>query len=178
MKKEPQKDEIEKIMDEFEKKFISNKKEDEEYYRVWLRDGKIKEFINESLLAYGKQCEERGKEEIRKRCDEIATDAIDWYMSAIKNPFELPKQDKEYLLFEEAIKGKKERSKENNMQIKKETLKAWAKITIKDTHEYKAGEVIEIGLFRRVLMMHKGKNERVVAIEYQIIRHPMIKSVK
>lgn len=62
-----------------------------------------------AVMFIAKQTYEAGAEEERERAKILMRDAIELYLSNVKNPFFLPSQDREYLAFEDAIHGIKER---------------------------------------------------------------------
>jgi len=49
------------------------------------------------------------------------------------------------------------------MRTKKKVVNGWAVVQKKDSFEYKIGDIVEVGLFRRILMMHLNtKYKKVV----------------
>lgn len=59
---------LSEILKDFDKKFIANKQEDEEYYRFWLRDDKIKEFLSSSLKQLLEQVVPEERELPKTKC--------------------------------------------------------------------------------------------------------------
>lgn len=48
--------------------------------------------------------------------------------------------------------------------MNRESKIIWGLVKTKDGYEYKKGEVIEVSLYRRSLLMRKGKSEKVIKI--------------